>query len=231
MIRTLPIKSLGFGFLAAVAISALTGSSTPANTGGHFTFGAAHTTLEGEQTNTHLFNAGAALVFCKTAKFKGTTTETTTTEITIAPAYDQCTWADNPVKVLMNDCQYVFTIGKKAGTDNTFHLVCPEGSKMELEVHGKGSEIVLCEVTVAQQTPNNGVVFETGGSGSTHSFTIDITLKVIVWEQHGWCETLTPSGTGPFSGLKGAEYEGKVTLKGFNTAGEQVAITATGSED
>lgn len=221
----LKLKALGLGLIATLAIGGFLAMNAPAETGGHFTSENAHTELKGEQATTLTFIEPAVGVelSCKNAAFFGTVSTTTVTEFTLIPVYSECS---SPffggAIITMHECDYIFTIGKKSTVDNTFHLTCPNGKQVEID---QTSPFGTCVITLKPQTPiGGGIAYTTGGSGKTHELLLDVTWSSVHVERHGgFCGTLktTTSGT---------ELKGTITFRGFNTAGEQVGITATGSE-
>lgn len=222
------MRHLKLGLFAALVLSVTVAATASAE---HFTSEVAHTTLQGSESARTHFTTGSGTIECTEVSYSGTTSAATVTSVTITPSYPKC-WHNEPAHtaapnatVNMNGCTYTFTI-ENTLEHNQVHVVCPVGKKIEISVPG-------CQLTVGPQTvgedPNagttdNGVKYTTGGIGSTHDLTVDITLKEIAYEKHGLCVFVAPTGTGPHSD---GVLTGQATLKGLNTAGQQVGITAT----
>jgi hypothetical protein len=221
---SLKLKALGLGLLAAMAFSAVAVMNASANGAGHFvSTGNTHVEVKGfagpgTSHNLHLVNHGLeGEIGCATQSYTATTTTETTTSITVTPAYAGCTTTSNAqaVPVDVNGCTYTFTVaaGTTNSTEQTVHLVCPTGKKIEI-THPN------CTVSVHPQTVNTGLTYTTTVSGSgVHEITMDVNVQ-FVQTRHGLCQFIAPTtGNGTL--------KGSVTVKGFNTAGGQVPITAT----
>lgn len=225
---SLKLKALGLGLVAAMAMSAFAVMSASATTGGHFISEQAHTVLKGadEAANPTKFIAFGQTVTCKKAEYHGTTNATTETSQTITPTYAECSHSLGTAHVNMNGCDYLFTIRPEpATTDNTVHLVCPGASGPTIQVTGPFGN---CKIEVTpNQTPAGGVAYKTGGSaGATHDIIADSTtsgIHAVITEGGGnffVCGTTSTT-------TSTASLDGNATLRGFNTAGAQVGITAT----
>lgn len=222
-------KAFGFCLIAAVAMSVAAVMSASAETGGHFISEVAHTELKGAQVETNKLNDPTlGAVQCKQATFSGTVNSTTTTQITIIPTYHECSNGERGVTVDMNGCDYVFTIRGQAPAerDNTVHLTCPVGKQVEVTVFTNSSKTTLsCTETIRAQTPTGGVVYTTGGSGTSHDILADLTIEGIHIHRHaafvGGC--LFAATT-----VETATLTGTATMQGSSTAGASVGITATG---
>jgi hypothetical protein len=229
---SLKIKALGLGLIAALALSAVAVLSASAETGGHFTSEQEHVILVGSEggaeDHTTQFNApelSSEPIQCTEVSYTGTiqSASKTVTEATIQPTYKKC-WlgahsGEPNATVKMNECDYVFTVKKLQveSSDSTVHVVCPEGKKIELVLSSLG-----CTLTIPAQTPAGGVVYKTKGTGQTHELTVEVTVTGITYEAHsGFCIFVATHHTD-------GKLTGSVTVKGTNTAGEQVGITATG---
>jgi hypothetical protein len=125
----------------------------------------------------------------------------------------------------MNGCAYIFTIrkGEPQTKDNTVHLECPEGKLIETIVDDPFGP---CNITIKAQTPAGGIVYEAGGAGQTHYITGNITVSGIHVVYDGG---FVACGVAKGKTTETSTLTGKITIKGFNTEGEQVGITATGS--
>jgi hypothetical protein len=240
---SLKSKLLGQGLLAALAISAitmLTGAS--AETGGHFVTNdvSGHTILKGEDKpgNTivivdHHYNE-AKIICTKDATYHGTLTTQTVTEITLTPTFPtgEACKAELPglgVRVAhidANGCDFSFTIGASFNGDNTTHIKCPVGKHLQATVT---SPFGTCTVTIKPQTPASGSgYYSVGEEGNKHEITVKPTLREIHAEYIGG-----PFKCGVAEGTtsKQVSFDNRISLKAYNTAGEQRGITATGSKD
>jgi len=228
---SLKLKVMGLGILAALSVSAVSVMNASATTGGHFTSDVSHTLLSGSDVagSPTVFTSFGRTISCPTTSYTGTTNATTVTEITITPTYGTpCNHSLGEAHVNMNNCDYLFTIGKKAVGDNTVHLDCPGASGPTITVTAFLTECVI-EVS-PDQTPSGGVAFETATSGSPakHHITANSTVSgvhAVVTKDSGLC----PLNLGETEA--NGTLVGKATVKGFETNGTtQVGITATGSE-
>lgn len=232
--RKQTLKVFGALLSAALMASAIAVVSASATAGGaHFTSEEAHTILKGSQDTTVgakrlEFHAAIGSLHCSEMTFEGTATSATQESGTNAPLFGTtCTPAGstNTVHVNLNGCTFTFTIRTNPETNhNTTHLVCPPEKTVTLIVTLEHSNVTACTIHIAPQTPAGGIIYGTKGSGSTHAITARITLT-------GITVTRTPNFFGgclfaPETGHE-AELTGDAVITGFNTAGEQVGITAT----
>jgi hypothetical protein len=105
----------------------------------------------------------------------------------------------------MNGCDYIFTIGKKNAEDNTVHLDCTNGTRVEIEV-----TIPLfadCTLTIEEQSPEGGVAYTAGELEGKADVTADVTVEGVNVIRHG------NSLCGPAEGNSG-ELTGTATLGG-----------------
>jgi hypothetical protein len=217
---SIKLKALGLGLLAACAMSAVVVMNASAETGGHFIAGEDHTVLLGEEEADNIFAYGGQEVTCNEAEFTGTTTEATQTQITITPHYDDCQANFiTPAHVRMNGCDYLFTVNKTpASKHNTVHLTgCAKPIEVEITIPFASD----CTLTIKEQTPAGGGVLYTNVATSPDYVTADITVSEIHVVRDG--NSICGAATGETGALNGT-----ATLKGFDTAGNQVGVTATG---
>jgi hypothetical protein len=156
---TRKFRTLGLALVAAFAMSALVASAAQAFEGTWHSE-AANTTLTAGQTTTHEFTAGEGFgaISCKKAEFSGSTTEATTTYITITPAYSECKDSfGRTVDVHINGMHYRFHLTEHVPSPITFwwahvDLVCetPGCGSIVLEVTSGGTAV--CTVTIGAQT-------------------------------------------------------------------------------
>jgi len=220
MARKTTIFSLSLA--AALASISVIGLSATAQTGGHFTTEVANTYWVGSEEGTHRteFNASGEFIFCEVAGYEGFTQGAGTfTEVKFSPLYDKCitTANEGAVTITENECTYVFTIGAKAHQDNTVHLSCPTGKKLEMHTPN-------CKLSFPPQTPQGGVAYTAVTANGKNALTVDVTISGIKYERHsGLCVFLGTNGTD-------GELKGSVTVAGFNLSdGKPASIAATGS--
>jgi hypothetical protein len=222
------LKILGVALAAALVVSSLAVLNASAKVAGHFTSDAAHTLLVGSEghsgTEVHTtefhIDQGNGIV-CDVAKYSGTTSVATTTEVTVFPSYEKChtTGSETIIPITLNGCHYTF-FSAGANAHGTVAVNCPGGGA--IEIHHPN-----CTITVGAQSPTTehmtqGVAYTTKSNPTTgkHELTVDATLKGITAQYHGGvCIFLGTSHTG--------EMTGSVTLQGTNTEGQQVNVTHT----
>jgi hypothetical protein len=220
------LKLLSLGLLAAAASTiAVTNTSAESQPASHFTSEADHTILSmsapGESHTFEVGVAGLVAFTCGEIAFEGTTSTKTFTDFTITPTYKKChtTGEERESLVTTNGCTYKFTAPNKEATktSNTFDLVCPAGKSMVIEDPGG------CRIRVPAQTGLGNVGYTTIVENNKHAITL--TMNVMAKEKaeihFGICSLATTNQT--------FYLAGSGILKGFNTFGEQVGITATGS--
>ncbi|HEU5105064.1 MAG TPA: hypothetical protein VFU11_04425 [Solirubrobacterales bacterium] len=207
------LKALGLALIAVFAMGAIVASSASA-TSFHFNSNAAdgHTILNGEQIGVHKFNTTAGEVTCEVAKFTGTTTSNTVTDVTIKPTYEKCHIVIFGSKVSatvnMNGCEYTATSHQTVAgvtTAATIHLV---NCTKEAEVVAAG-----CTVKIATGQTLGGQTFS-NGAGDVKLVT---NTEGIKYSHSGFT-----CGTG--SGSNGT-YKGETTIKGTNTVGGSLTVS------
>lgn len=230
---SLKLKVLGFGLLAVMATGALAAMNASASVTGHFTHDAAtnHATVVGTE-NFHTVhslsfqrtaptgtNSGAPII-CTNASYHGLAPAKTVDVLQVTPTYSGCLTtgdgAHGSVVVHTNGCSYTFRSNSNASIHKptehaTVTVDCPAGKAIVI-THPN------CEITVGPQALK-GVTYTTTLEGK-HSLTVNVTVSHIAGQFHGGlCVFL---GTSQIFDMNGA-----VTVKGFDTAGNQVNITAT----
>jgi hypothetical protein len=233
---SLKLKALGLGFLAAIAVSAVVVMNVSAspidpikNPGesGHFVSDAPNkkthvigTEGPGLNHRGHLFDHSVAgEIGCDIASYTALATGETVVSLTVSAAYDDCyttpEGAKDSVTVTMNGCTYTFTVKKETtnNTEQTVHLVCPAGKKVE--VHHPN-----CTTSIHPQTVNTGFTYTKEFEGTKHVVTLDV-KATFANTKHGLCQFVSP--TNGFG-----EIRGSVTVRGFDAVtGAQASITAT----
>lgn len=237
---SLKLKALGLGLLAVLATSAFAVMNASATVNGHFTHDASggHATIIGEEiygsnpkhylefqrTEPTGTKVGPPIA-CTEATYHGTVSSATTDSITVTPTYKNCATTDGiwgEVEVTMNGCDYTFRSNSAASThtptaDATVTIDCEPGKAIVID-HPN------CTITVDPQTPKGGVTYTTitekVGGVDKHAITINVTATHIVGTFHG--------GICVFLGTtKEFDMEGAATVRGFDTNGNQINITAT----
>lgn len=220
---SLKLKALGLGVLAMLAVSGLAAMNAGASGTGHFVSDVDHTIIvgsEGPGTSHRLHltgDLGGAPIGCSVANYHGTTTTKTVTSLTIAPTYSGCsTTESSAVTVTPNGCTYTFTVTGNSidSTEQDVHLACPPGKA--IEIHHPS-----CTITVeGPQTVQDAVTYTTTTENGKHAITLDVSAKFTTTYHGNICIFL---GTGGHTG----ELNGSATVKGTDTLGNQVSITAT----
>jgi hypothetical protein len=232
------VKALGALFCAALMLGAVSVVSAPAEEGGHFVSGQAHTVLKAGKDPTspgtppELHDPILGTVHCPTESLHGTTAATTVTSVTLTATYGtDCTvtGTTNTVHVEMNGCTYTFTVKKASveSTHSTLHLVCPINQTVTLKVTVEHTNTVACIVHIKAQTPGGGITYtnKPGPSGA-HTITAHVTATGITVTRtaqfFGGCLFAPEHATN-------AEFTGTAVVEGSTSGGNPVPITATGT--
>jgi hypothetical protein len=226
------LKILGMGLLAMMATSAFAVMNAGATEPGHFTSSTAHTTITGIESGEHRLHLtgdfGDGEVGCDKVTATGTTAAETVTSLTITPTYEECYTTPDPSNpntkhffpVTTDGCTYTFTITKGA-TFNEVHLVCPPGGA--ITIHHPN-----CTITVPPQSVPNAVDYTTVTEDvnpdpeihdTKHAITLDVDAEFNSQYHGGICIFLGTSHKG--------NLDGSITVKGTDTFGNPVDITAT----
>lgn len=218
---SIKIKALGLALTAVIAAAAFGVMSAGASTGGHFTSDV-HSTLitATEVAPEKLFfskEGEANKITCLNANYNGHVSGTTATDILITPNYSTCTTTSGGAHFEVHEegCQFRFTIGKTGATHHTVDVVCPVGSPGFRITHEN------CTMRIPSQTVT-GVVYNTGFDSGTgkHDITLESTVENITTHYEG--------GICIFLGTTHqSEMSGGVTVRGTDTDGVPVNITAT----
>lgn len=223
---SIKLKALGLGLVAAMAMGALAVVNASATVGGHFESEVEHTIIKGVENgfphDLEFQGPSGEPLTCTIAEYNGTIVPKTVQTVQVSAFYDECSTGGEPpheAVVHMNECTYTISSYNAATTKHgTVAIDCPTGKNIVITHQG-------CEITVPAQKPGEGtitggVTFATEGSGKTHSLTMNVTLhEITAFYHNGLCLFL---GTNKKFSMNGA-----VTVKGFNTANEQVGITHT----
>lgn len=212
------IRALGIGALIAIGVAAFSASAT-ATSGGHFVSGSEHTSVQLVASGAHSFawiNSNGA-VSCGSHTHEGTVFGTTVASIELTPIWkESCTTGDGtPMVFTHNGCTFKFTVasGTTSSTEQTLHLGCPVGKVFELDQGG------TCLVTMPSQTAGSAATYTTTEANGKHAITVSLSATLETQFHAGLCVFL---GTKQFTTLKGSGV-----LRGFDTSGQPVSLTAT----
>lgn len=209
-------KALGLGLLAAMAVSAVAVANAGAEASGHFSSDVQHTIFTGtedEADATEFSVDGGTGIRCHKTSYTYTGAAKLLAGLQLTPTYENCTTSGQATefKFTTNKCRYTIKMNS-AGEHATFFIEC-EGGPME--IHHPN-----CTITVPPQTLLKGVKYTTIIEGDKHALTVDVTVGNIAVQYHGGiCIFLGTNHTGALTG--------SFRVRGANTAGEPVDITAT----
>ena len=222
---SLKLKALGLGLIAAMAFSAVAVMNASATVQGHFVSDVATTHVIGTESGTHRhdlslhgFNGETG---CDVTTYTGTTHATTVTSLTITPKYEKCyttpgPWSpENNLPITLNGCTYTFTVtgGNQATTEQTMHIVCPAGQK--IEIHHPNCTTTVLPQTISSVTYTRKI----NPTNGKHEITLDTNVQFNI-ERHGLCGIFGTSGKGTL--------KGSATVVGLDgTNGPQIGITST----
>jgi hypothetical protein len=216
------LKALGLVGAAFAVGVAFAAPSTPATTGGHFTTGAQHTTWLGVAEDVNVIAFPHWGVGCEEVEYVATTTFQTTESLTVTPRYVKCRErlgeeeSKTEIAINTNECNFLFTIGKKAEADNTGHLVCPPGKRIEVF-------LVNATIMLPPQT-FSGISYKATAELGVNTLTMTFTASGLVANCEGGIYCLA-GGTNWT-----AQLAGSLKMRGSGTDGLPVGIRATGSE-
>ncbi|HEX7280184.1 MAG TPA: hypothetical protein VF255_11255 [Solirubrobacterales bacterium] len=202
---TRKLKALGLALVAVFAMSALSAASASAV---EFHSEAAHTELRAEQhAGEDTFSVNAGTVRCSHATYTGTESSATSTAQTVTPAYTGCkAFGFVNTTIDTNGCTYTFD-----SNANNVDIACPS-SPITVTAFN-------CWVTVGAQNNIGPVTYTNSGSGSSRDVTVDVNITGISYTQHS--KSFPGCTNGSFTN---GTYTGSATVRGFNTAGEQVGV-------
>ena len=222
---SLKLKALCLGVIAATTLSATVAVNASATAGGHLVSELTHTAIEGFEFANHQTHFAVhglnGSIGCRQDIYSSTSATKTITAVTIKPEYSECfTTADEEQKVTIDEsgCTYEFTVALNttANTEQTMHLLCPTGKKIEI-THSN------CTIAIHPQTVNTGFTYtpNTNPESGKHQITLDVKVQ-LNHTLHGLCQFVAPTnGTGTVTG--------SVTVSGWQPEGviKQVNITVT----
>ncbi|HEX9968087.1 MAG TPA: hypothetical protein VGB06_09080 [Solirubrobacterales bacterium] len=178
-----------------------------------FRFENSHTALTGTKVATHKMTFGVLLgtVECSTATLDGTAAATTSTQITVIPAYGGCSGSGREWTTHTNGCAYIIT---NTGSESSgqVDIECPAGKSIETTID-KFPE--GCTITIPAQTAGGAVDYKEEGAGTGRDLLLTWTLEGIKYTRDG-CEVGGEGNNGTMSG--------SITLSGEDTSGNPKGI-------
>jgi len=151
------LQSIGIALVAVAAMGALAAPSAHAV---KFKGGSTPAFLTGVQIahegdTAHVFLAANRKIVCKKASFIGSLGAAEVAELTLTPAYAECTASGLPATITMNGCDYVFHGGVGGGDQflsGEVNIDCPAGKVIEIHIYSSAanhtSGTSLCTVTI-----------------------------------------------------------------------------------
>lgn len=219
--KALSVALLALGATASLAVPA-------AQAAPEFTAGSYPATIDGEQTENHVFTLGGRKVICEKTIFQGTLAGAST-QLTLTPTYSQChsmiLGISFPVTVTENSCD-VRATATKEGSEYKAHMdiVCPGANEIEIHFYENATahskHISICTDRMGTQ---NGIT-----SWSLPSFhdLVDF-LKAIV-SLGGLFYKVEGSSLICGSGGSEGTYTGSANLKATNGGGTLVNFSVSG---
>jgi hypothetical protein len=199
------LKALGLTIAAVTAMTAFTASATALE----FHTEVAHTEFSGETVafnGTIKVNAGT--ISCPQETFSGTSAVATTSEITVAPTFINCTaFGFVSAQIDFNQCDFKFT----PLSHSYLHIICGL-SPITVTAFN-------CWVTIGSQTVNTGVTYWNEGSGVTRDLRINLNLSGLTYTQHSKSFPGCTNGT-----FTNGAYEDAITLQGVSTIGTRIGV-------
>lgn len=183
------LKMLGLVLIGVCAIVGMSASSASATV--RWTFIDGHDFAEASQIGTDVLTVGAGTVKCNEATFAGTSAAVSTSELSLAPTYKECTaFGFVNATIDTNGCSYNLTVA----ATNALHINCP-ANPITITAFN-------CEVTLPSQTISGGITYHNSGSATTMDVLETEELSGITYIQHSksfpGCST---AGTGTATSL------------------------------
>jgi hypothetical protein len=217
------LKALGLGLLATLALGAFAGVNATANSEGHFVApGTPHAEVNqisggdpqhGFEVTLHGLEGG---VVCDKAIARGTISTETVTQVEGFTELEKChtTGSESAIVVKMNECKGIGRVAKgtTSSTEQTEELVCPAGKAIVVE-HPS------CTYTIPPQKNNTGWTYTPIKDNGKDAITLDVNIQYTIQFHAGICVFLGTTHT--------ATAKGSTIVRGINTIGEQINITAT----
>jgi hypothetical protein len=249
------LKALGLSVIAVCAMSAVAASGAQAapeitgcETSGEIcthvhtivTGTSEEPTAEHPETGVQKFKAGQT-VECWHAHFEGTLETGTATSLTLSAKYTgsktetlgTCETSGLVTHVDMNGCHYRLnapTNIEPGVYTGTVDIICNTEGKagpITIKITKSGGEETKCTLKVPAQAGLQHVITRNKSATKPTDITLEATVKEIEYESEG---TQINCGVKPgvHKGAEGATYTGNVTVKGFNTAEQQIDLTVNG---
>lgn len=218
---SLKLKGLGLAVLASLAIGAVTVMTASATTGGHFVSDAVdgHTIVnqtsgEGIHNLSFVQHGLESAIVCDEMSVTGTATTATVTSGVGTPTFAKChtEGSETSIAIHMNGCQTQITVAAGEGaTEQTNDIICPP-EKQIIITHPN------CTITIVPQTVT-GITYTRIVDNGKHAITAAVNSQVALQYHAGICIFTGTNHTGTF--------KGSTIIRAFDTAGEQVNVTAT----
>jgi len=215
-------KVLGLACVAVLAMSALGASAAQAEVKTTFDMGATSGTIEGAQVGQQVFTTDAGTVTCTTSTLSGSFTAASTTEQTATPTYGGCTaFGFVGATIAMNGCDYLFKgtttkAPEPAETLATVDIICPKEKEITVTAF-------TCVVHVEPQTNLEHIKFVNNKTKTPDDVDAEATLTKIKYTPTSGC----PGEFTPGKTTEDGTFNGKATVKAFDTSKVQTTLTAT----
>jgi hypothetical protein len=245
------LKALGLSVIAVFAMSAVaasgaqaapefTGCETSGETCTHV-----HTIVTGTSESeanggVQKFKAGQT-VECYHAHFEGTLETGTATSLTLSAKYTgnktetlgTCETGGLVTHFDMNGCHFRLnapTNIEPGVYTGTFDIICNTEGKtgpITIKTTKSGGEETKCTLKVPAQAGLKHIITRNKSETKPTDITLEATVSEIEYESEG---TQINCGVKPgvHKGAEGTTYSGNVTVKGFNTAEQQIDLTVNG---
>jgi hypothetical protein len=210
---TRKLKTLGLASVAALTLTLIAAVSPASAEFFYFSSEAEHTTLKGAQVGSSSFESDGGSVSCESATFNGTVPDSTVVEVTVDPAYEECTGLGGftAANVDMNGCAYLLLPRTKEGSnfEAEVDIECEkEGESITLTAQSFGT--VKCIVHIDEQQGLGAVTVSEEGSPS--EILVSLNLTGIAYDQtagsgFGAC--------GKAENTTNGTYEGTVLVAGY----------------
>lgn len=238
------LKGLGLAIVAVLAMAAMAATTAQAETNSQVTSASSPWTMDGFQTEEHVFTRTGNEVTCETANFhaEGENGDTT---ITVTPEYKQChttgpfgeTW---PVTVTMNKCDYVFHLFGETRAEpehgHTFTATADvdcenQGESITIDIYTSHNNHTtdnrLCTLHVPEQNGLTTIDLTNKAAGSSTPVNwIEADLEI-----DGISSTRTGSFLCGAANDAGGELHGTAALKGTTLGGADNGVTVSTHED
>ncbi len=179
------LRILGLGFLAALALCAITAPGAFAK--GEFTSAKSPVVLTASQAGegeAEKFITTAGTVECPNLTYEGTMANSPTTQITVTPTYGHCVGPLGvPVEVDTNGCNYRFTIDPlSAETKGWVDIMCPVGNDITITSNRtpSGAQTIKCTIHIPPQTIG-GIRYTNIEENGIKKITVDIDVASLTF--------------------------------------------------